>query len=95
MELVFSLKHKNIMKLYKLQFKCLDFSTYGINVLMERAQMDWGMEIAKRIEKKNYYTENELIVILKQLINALEFLQKNNGFSKLKSLDLSNNVIED
>ena len=77
-ELAYSLAHKNIMKIYKLQFKCLDFTTYGINVLMEKAQMDWGMEIIMRTEKKKYYTEKELINIMKQLISALEFLQNNN-----------------
>ena len=77
-ELAYSLKHENIMRIYKLQFKCLDFTTYGINVLMEKAQMDWGMEITARTDKKKYYTEKELINIMKQLINALEFLQKNN-----------------
>ena len=63
------------MQIYKLQFKCLDFTTYGINVLMERASFDWGIEISKRIEKKNYYTQKELINIAKQIIDALQYLQ--------------------
>ena len=75
LELHYSLKHNNIMQIYKLQFKCLDFTTYGINVLMERASFDWGIEISKHIEKKNYYTQKELINIAKQIIDALQYLQ--------------------
>ena len=78
LELHYSLKHENIMQIYKLQFKCLDFTTYGINILMEKASFDWGIEISKRAEKKNYYTEKELINIAKQIINALQFLQNKN-----------------
>ena len=78
LELHYSLKHDNIMQIYKIQFKCLDFTTYGINVLMERASLDWGMEISKRTKEKKYYTEKELINIAKQIINSLQFLQTKN-----------------
>ena len=74
-ELVYTHPASNIMKIYNIEYKCLDFSTYSIYVLMELANADWNMEIKKRMEKKMYYKENELIAILKQLVNALAYLQ--------------------
>ena len=43
---------------------------------MEKAESDWESQIEKRAESKNYYTEDELINILKQLVNAFLFLQE-------------------
>ena len=37
---------------------------------------DWDKEIKNRLQIKKYYKENELISILKQLVNALLFMQK-------------------
>ena len=74
-ELSYSLEHKNIMKLYKIQFKYLDFTTYSLSVLMEKAIQDWSSEIMERRKSKNYYTQKELINILKQLLDALMFLE--------------------
>ena len=76
-ELVYSHSHENIMKIFNIEYKCLDFSTYSVYVLMELANSDWNIEIKKRSEKKQYYKESELISILKQLVNALSFLQLN------------------
>ena len=75
-ELCYSLQHNNIMKIYKIQFKYLDFTTYSINILMEKAMKDWEQEINERKKNKNYYTQKELVNILKQLLDALIFLQK-------------------
>ena len=77
LEFVYSIKHENIMKIYKAQIKCLDFSTYSISVLMELAISDWNNEIIKRSDNNDYYKEKELICILKQLINGLLFLRNN------------------
>lgn len=74
-ELVYLHPNNNIMKIYNIQYKCLDFSTYSVYVLMELAVSDWNMEIKKRIDKKNYYKEQELIHIVKQLVSALAYLQ--------------------
>ena len=55
----------------------LDESTFGIYILMEVAKTDWEKEINQRQMRNKYYTEEELINILKQLVNALSYLQKN------------------
>ena len=43
---------------------------------MDLAEKDWDKEINYRAKIKKYYTENELVNILKQLNSALYFLQK-------------------
>lgn len=45
---------------------------------MEKAENDWDKEIKKRIKTNQFYTELEILGILKQLISGLFFLQKNN-----------------
>ena len=76
-ELLYSLQNPNIMSIYKLQIKNLDFTTSCLYVLMERAQFDWNIEIKRRKLAKKYYKEKEIISILKQLSHGLFFLQKN------------------
>jgi translation initiation factor 2-alpha kinase 4 len=44
---------------------------------MERAQIDWNIEVKHRKLAKKYYKETEIISILKQLSQGLYFLQKN------------------
>jgi serine/threonine protein kinase len=78
LEKINSLSHENIIKVIKIQFKCLDFTTYAINTVLDRAITDWNNEIIQREKDKNFYTEKELINIAKQIISALAFLQKNN-----------------
>jgi len=45
---------------------------------MDLGECDWENEINKRIELKNYYSEDELIYILRGLASALAFLQRKN-----------------
>ena len=78
LELIFSLKHDNILKLLGIQFKFLDETTGLIYVLMELAFNDWNNEIKRRTLAKKYYKEKELIDILKQLVKGFLFLQKRN-----------------
>ena len=78
LELINSLNHDNIMKVHKIQFKCLDFTTYAINTIMDKAITDWSNEIKQRAKNNRYYTEKELINIAKQVIDGLAFLQTNN-----------------
>jgi len=47
-------------------------------VLMELAKTDWEIEIKYRSKHKLFYTENELLNIIKQLINCYSLLQKCN-----------------
>ena len=77
-ELCYSLAHPNIIKIHNVLFKYLDMTTYLLFVLMEKAETDWNTEIEKRIKSQNFYTEQELIIILKQLVSALYYFQKNN-----------------
>ena len=44
---------------------------------MALGECDWEIEINKRFKEKNYYSEKELIKILKQLSSALVYLQNN------------------
>ncbi len=75
-ELVHSCNHSNIMKIYGICIKILDSTTYALYVLMELSDMDWDEEIKLRLEKRKNYSEEELINILRQLTEALLFMQK-------------------
>jgi len=76
-ELVHSCIHPNIMKIYGICIRMLDQTTYSLYVLMELSKCDWDKEIKMHFMKKKYYTENELINILRQLTDALLFMQQN------------------
>ena len=78
LELLYSFENDNIMKIYKVQIKVLDFTTFSINVLMELALKDWNQDILDRIKNNNYYKEEELINIIKQIINGLLYLKNKN-----------------
>jgi len=77
LELIYSMNHENIMKIYNLQFKYLDLTTYSLYVIMERAIGDWSLDIRKRILKKKFYKESEIINILKQVVSALSYMEEN------------------
>jgi len=76
-ELNYSKRHEHIMKIYNVQYKCLDFTTYSIYVLLELAISDWNKVIKEREKQKLYYSEKEIVNILEQVIEALIFLEKN------------------
>jgi len=77
-ELAHQLKHKNILKIFGISKRKLDSTTQVLYVLMELAQSDWKYDILMRMKEKNYYTENELISIVSQIIEALAFMQTKN-----------------
>ena len=77
-ELCYSLNHPNFIKIYKVLFKYMDSTTYILYVLMEKAETDWNTEIEKRVKSQNFYSEIELIQILKKLVSVLCYFQKNN-----------------
>jgi serine/threonine protein kinase len=54
----------------------LDQTTYSLYVLMEISSGDWDSDIKKHLSKKKSYTEKELICILRQLTDALLFMQQ-------------------
>ena len=75
-ELVYEAVHPNVLGIYGIFLKCFGINTFYISVLMELGETDWEMEISKRSEENKYYTENELMLILKQLVSGLVYLQK-------------------
>ena len=68
----------DLIGIYGIETKKLDRTTYAINVLMELAKCDWEQEIKQRSSIKKYYTEKELIIILKKLVKTFSRLQKAN-----------------
>ena len=68
--------HENILNLYGICVRVYDVTTYVLFVLMDLAEHDWEIEINNRYKEKRFYTELELINILKQLTNACVYLQK-------------------
>jgi hypothetical protein len=75
-ELVYEAVHPNVLGIYGIFLKCFGINTFYLSVLMELGETDWEMEISKRNEENKYYTENELMLILKQLVSGLVYLQK-------------------
>ena len=77
-KMCYKLKHPNVVKILGIYNNKLDKTTYVVYVLMEVGMTDWEKEIKKHIEKNIFYTEKELIHIIKQLTQVLSFLQKSN-----------------
>ena len=75
-EIVSSCHHPNIMKIYSLCVRILDPTTFSVYILMEIANCDWDKEIKLRSQKRYAYKESELILIMKQLVSALVFMQR-------------------
>ena len=75
-ELVHSCAHPNIMEIYGLCIRMLDQTTFSLYVLMELSTGDWDTDIKNHLMKKESYTEQELISILRQLTGALLFMQQ-------------------
>ena len=71
-------KHQNILDIYGIYVIILDEKNFLIYALMDLAEGDWEKEIRRRKELYKFYKEEELILILKQLVSALSFLQKRN-----------------
>ena len=74
-ELVYSCEHPNILKIFGFCLRILDNTTFALYVLMEKSKCDWEKEIKSHLTKGKYYTEKELINIMKQLCEALLFLK--------------------
>ena len=74
-DLVYDVIHPNILSIYGMNVKCFDINTFSLCVLMDLGITDWDLEINDRLDEHKYYTEEELINILKQLTSALLYLQ--------------------
>ena len=68
--------HPNVLTIYGVCVRCFDSTTFILYVLMPLAEKDLEMEISERIRRKKYYKESELINMIKQLVEALYYLQK-------------------
>lgn len=77
-ELVNKLRHNNILRIHSICRRELDSTTHALFVLMEKGITDWEKEIKARHNHKKYYSEKELFNILRQLTEALAFLQLKN-----------------
>jgi serine/threonine protein kinase len=65
-----------IVKKYAIEIKKLDKYNLVMYVLMEAANCDWEQELINRQKDNAFYTELELIEILKSLVNTFAELQK-------------------
>ena len=68
--------HEYVLTIYGICVRCFDATTFVLYVLMPLAEKDLEMEISERIRRKKYYKEKELIDMIKQLVEALYYLQK-------------------
>ena len=68
----------NLVNIYGLDYKKLDKTTFVLYVLMDLAYRDWEKEINHRKLTKSFYTEDELLHILKELVYTFSELQRNN-----------------
>ena len=79
-KLTWKLTHANpelkIAKKFAIEIKKLDKYNLVMYVLMEAANCDWEQELLNRQKACAFYTENELMTILKSLVNTLAVLQK-------------------
>ena len=75
-EIVYKSNHDNILNIHGICIRVYDSTTFALFVLMDLGERDWEVEINKRFKERNYYTEEELIHILRQLTSALVYLQK-------------------
>ena len=66
----------NLVNIHGIETKKLDKTTFVMYVLMDIAIRDWEKEILLRNSKKKFYTEKELITILKELIHTFAELQR-------------------
>ena len=74
-ELVYICEHPNIMKIFGFCLRILDSTTFAIYVLMEKSKYDWDKEIKSHLSQRKFYSEKELINILRQLCEALLYLK--------------------
>ena len=65
-----------VINIYGIEYKNIDKYTTIMYVLMEAANCDWEKELLSRCKTRFYYTENQLIQILSNLVWTFAVLQK-------------------
>ena len=68
----------SLVNIYGVEYKQLDKTTFVMYVLMDLAVRDWEKEIEFRKTRKAFYSEQELIIILKDLVHTFAELQRHN-----------------
>ena len=66
----------SIVKIFGMQLKKLDKYNYALYILMEAANCDFERELINRSNKKAFFTESQLLIILNYLVDTFAFLQK-------------------
>ena len=78
--LIYKITYENpelkIINIYGLELRKIDKYNMFLNVLMEKGDCDWENEILRRNKKKKYYTEQELLNILTNLVGTFAYLQQ-------------------
>ena len=78
LELLKCEKNVSLVNIYGMETKQLDSTTFVLYVLMDLASSDWEKEVLQRQKRRLFYTENELIHILKELTKTFAQLQRMN-----------------
>jgi serine/threonine protein kinase len=73
-----SMYNLSLINIYAIDTKQLDKTTHVMYLLMDLALCDWEKEIEHRGTKQQFYTESELIIILKSLTQTFAELQRHN-----------------
>ena len=77
--LIRKIGHNGLIKIYGDKFiEMSRQNEYNYYVIMELIDTDWDLEIKNRKEKSSYYSEEELLQIIFQLVKTLSLMQKNN-----------------
>ena len=78
--LIYKLTYENpelkIINIYGLEIRKIDNYNMFLNVLMEKGEYDWDTEISNRNKTKNFYTEQELLYILTNLVATFAYMQQ-------------------
>ena len=59
-ELLHTIDHENVIKIYGIAQNKLDFTTYGLYIIMDIAEKDWDGEIKERFKKFTSFGEEYL-----------------------------------
>ena len=73
-----SMYNLSLINIYAIDTKQLDKTTHVMYLLMDLALCDWEKEIEHRGTKQQFYTESELVIILKSLTQTFAELQRHN-----------------
>ena len=80
-DFLYKTSHENIIKVYNysisIEIISPSLSKKSLSILMEKGKCNWEEEIEKRKKNRQYYTIEEIILILVQLTSGLIFLQIN------------------